>query len=210
VAASPWKEVKQAIGWLSLLRGPDELQAAPQELLSWEPEQLPVQVREGLARAAIDAIDQRQTHEHASWAKSMKLNAQWQALLLESPRRRSRAAGFRLMAWHGDLSAALEGLTQLTAQAGRSGGVLQLELANALVDSGPNRWEDSTRIVQAVIANSPAGSELHWAARWRLYRNQLLMGQAAAARRSAQLILATQPPQSELWKSRMEQIAASE
>jgi len=208
-AASPWKELKQAISWLSLLRGPQELQAVPEELLSWEPEQLPEQVREGLARAAIDAIDQRPTHEHALWAKSMKLDVQWQRLLQESPRRRSQAAGFRLLAWHGDLSAALEGLTQLTAQAGRTGGVLQLELANALVDSGPNRWEDSTRIVQAVVANSPAGSELYWAARWRLYRNQLLMGQAEAARRSAQLLLATQPPQSELWKSRMEQIAAT-
>jgi hypothetical protein len=207
---SPWKEVKHAIQWLSFVRGPQDLQSVPQELLNWEPEQLPAQVREGLARAVIDAIDQRPTLEHAPWAKSLQLDARWQGLLLESPRIRSRAAGFRLMAWGGDLSAALEGLKQLTEQAGRSGGELQLELANALVDSGANRWEDSTRIVQAVVANSPVGSELHWAARWRLYRNQVLMGQAEVARRSAQLILATQPPQSELWKSRLEQIAASQ
>jgi hypothetical protein len=204
---SPWIESKQSLLWLSLLRSNPTQQAIPQELLNWDPEQLPGQVREGLARAAIDAIDQRPTSDHAQWAKSMKLDAQWQAVLLESPRARSRAAGFRLMAWSGDLSAALDGLKQLTEQAGRAGGELQLELANALVESGPNRWEDSTRIAQSVVANSPVGSELHWAARWRLLRNQVLLGQVDVARRSAQLILATQPPQSELWQSRLEQLA---
>jgi hypothetical protein len=86
----------------------------------------------------------------------------------------------------------LAGLEALCSQASREGGWLQLQLANALADSGANRLEDSDRIAKVLVANSPAGSELQFAARWRIMKNHLLAGRVTAAQQAAQLALAVQ------------------
>ncbi len=204
---SPWKEVGQALRWLSAIRSRLPAKDISAELLAWEPERLPVTIREGLARALITAIDETPANEHADWALRVKLDDRWQTQLLESSSLRCRASGYRLMAWSTDVLSALNGLQRLAEQAGRGGGNLQLEWANALADSGVNRLEQSSQVAKIVIVNTPADSELHWRARWRLSKNQLLLGQAAEAQQAAKLLLATQPPQSEIWKTRFAEIA---
>ena len=109
-----------------------------------------------------------------------------------------------------DLFHAVAGLKQLSGQTGRGGGELQLEWANALADSFADadnkRLEESSQLAKILIVNTHADSELHWGARWRLSKNQLLLGQAAEAQQAAQLLLATQPPTAEVWKSRFAEL----
>ncbi len=204
---STMRELVNVVRWLSVLRARQPMGSLSQTLLDWEPEQLPATIREGIAPPLIAAIDELPPAEHADWAKRLKLDNQWRDLLLKSGNAPSRAASYRLLAWSGDLSAALVGLKKLAEQQGRGGGDLQLELANALAEGGVERCEESSQIATIIIANSPAGSELHWQARWRWMKNQLLLGNAIEAQRSARLLLATQPPDNEIWKKRFIEIA---
>ena len=201
-----WKQLLLAVRWLMSIGEQQSPQAISAELLQWQPDQLPTTVRHGLARVFVAAIDETPLSEHASWAKRVKLDEVWREQLLGSSHPRVQASGYRLLAWSVDASAGLDGLTKLSQQAGRSGGILQLELANALADSGPNRWPQSSDLAKVVVANSSAGSELNWQARWRLVKNQLLQGQVAEAQQMAKLWLATQPSEDGLWKTRFESV----
>ena len=104
------------------------------------------------------------------------------------------------------MSGGLDGLIELSQRAGRAGGGVQIELANALADSGPNRWQQSSDLAKTVVANSAAGSELNQRARWRLIKNHLLLGEIAEAQQMAKLWLATQPAQVSLWRTRFESV----
>lgn len=207
LTASPWSELAVAMRWLYALRAGQQYDSLAPQLIDWEPSRLPPPLREGLAPALIAAIDETPLREHMQWATGLKLDATWQTELLQSSSPHSQAAGYRIMAWRGEMSAALDGLKTLVEQAGRDGGAVQLELANALADSGSNRWEDSSRVAKILIANSPAGSELQWAARWRWAKNQILAGGQTEARQAARLLLATQPPAAEIWKQRFTKLA---
>ncbi len=181
-------------------------------LQNWEPEVLPPQIREGLARELIEAIDESPWEIHAEWAKRLKLTGSWQEMLSGCSSPRSRAAALRIAAWTGDVSQALDALQELAEKAARNGGWLQLELANALADSGPNRLEDSNRVAKLLVANTQAGSELHWAARWRWCKNLQLAGKTQEAQQAARLVLASQLPTSQLnqanvWQLRFERLA---
>lgn len=210
LTTSPWKEVGQSLRWLSSLRSRQPATSIAADLLAWEPTRLPDTIRSGLSFSLIAAIDETPVGEHAEWARRLKLNEQWQSLLLASTSPRCRARGYRLMAWSSDPTAALAGLKQLSGQTGRGGGELQLEWANALADSFADadnkRLEESSQLAKILIVNTHADSELHWGARWRLSKNQLLLGQAAEAQQAAQLLLATQPPTAEVWKSRFAEL----
>ena len=140
-------------------------------------------------------------------AKQLKLDSEWSELLIKHPSPLAQAAGYRILAWLEDPVVALEGLTVLAQQTTRAGGELQLQLANALADSGPNRLDDSSQIAKLVAANSPAGSALNLAARWRLLKNLQHAGQLTEAQQAAKLLLATQPMPSVIWKSRFEKLA---
>lgn len=211
LADSPWKEVGQSLRWLSTLRSRQPATSISADLLAWEPTRLPGTFRTGLSFALVAAIDETPVKEHVEWAQRLKLDEQWQALLLASTSPRCHARGYRLMAWSSDPAAALDGLRKLSEQAGRGGGELQLEWANALADTladaGNQRLEESSQLAKILIVNAPADSELHWGARWRLSKNQLLLGKATEARKAAQLLLATQPPTSEVWKLRFVDVA---
>ena len=199
-----WKQLLLAVRWLLSIRQQQRPEEIPVELLSWQPERLPVAVRQGLARCLVAAIDETPMAEHSAWAQRVKLDEAWREQLMTSSIPGLQATGFRLQAWSDDASAGLDGLTQLCQQAARGGGTLQLELADALADSGPNRWQQSSEVAKIVVANSPAGSELNWQARWRLVKNHLLLGEKAQAEQMAKLWLATQPGHASLWKSRFE------
>lgn len=208
LAENPWQQIVLAVRWLEGLRKGTTLDNIPAELRGWDPQQLPPLLRQGVARAVVEALDAQPAVDHERWTSLIKLDANWQKLLLDSRSPRLRAVGYRLQAWGEDRAAALDGLKQLASSAGRGGGALHLELAQALADAGSTYWEESSRIARTLAAYSPAGSELHLHARWRLYRNQLLMGQTAEAQRAAQLLLATQPSLSQLWKQRFEGLLA--
>lgn len=200
------KQLLLAVRWLQAIRMRQRPEELPLELLQWQPDQLPVAIRQGLARNLIAAIDETPLADHAQWAQRVKLDAAWRELLLDSPSPTVQASGYRLLAWSDDVSGGLDGLTKLGQQAGRAGGALQLELANALADSGPNRWQQSSDVAKTVVANSAAGSELNRRARWRLVKNHLLLGQIAEAQQMAKLWLATQPAETGFWKMRFESV----
>jgi hypothetical protein len=173
----------------------------------WQPSQLTPAIRLGIARPLIAAIDETPWQAHAELARRARMDSDWSTLLIKNPSPLAQAAGYRMLAWLQDPVAALEGLKTLADKATRAGGELQLQLANALADSGPNRLEDSSQIAKLVAANSPAGSELNLAARWRLLKNLRQAGQLADAQRAAQLLIATQPMPSEIWRTRFERIS---
>ncbi|MEO8269252.1 MAG: hypothetical protein ABI557_06000, partial [Aureliella sp.] len=201
-----WKQLLLAVRWLQATRAklrPDEL---PLDLLQWQPDQLPIAIRQGLARCLIAAIDETPIPEHSQWAQRIKLDAAWRDILLDSSSPIIQASGYRLLAWSSDASGGLDGLTKLGQQAGRDGGALQLELSNALADSGPNRWQQSSDVAKNVVANSSAASDLNWRARWRLVKNHLQLGQMAEAQQMAKLWLATQPADENVWKMRFESV----
>jgi hypothetical protein len=158
----------------------------------WRPDLLPANLRHAIARALVDAIDESTAVSHAALAKELQLTSQWSGALRQSASLLNQAAGYRILAWLESPSEGLAGLEALCNQASREGGWLQLQLANALADSGANRLEDSDRIAKVLVANSPAGSELQFAARWRIMKNHLLAGRVTAAQQAAQLALAVQ------------------
>lgn len=201
-----WKQLQLAVRWLQAIRVQQRPEELPPELLQWQPDQLPSTIRQGLAPNLVAAIDETPLAEHARWAQRVKLDAAWRDLLLESRSPAVQASGYRLLAWSGDVSGGLDGLTELSQQAGRAGGGLQMELSNALADSGPNRWPQSSDMAKTVVANSAAGSELNRRARWRLVKNHLLLGQIVEAQQLAKLWLATQPVEASLWISRFESV----
>ncbi|MCC7334385.1 MAG: hypothetical protein IT422_04790 [Pirellulaceae bacterium] len=201
-----WKQMLLAVRWLHAIRTEQRPADLPPELLQWQPDQLPSAIRQGLARSLIAAIDETPAAGHAQWAQRVKLDATWRELLLDSPSPAVQASGFRLLAWSGNVSGGLDGLIELSQRAGRAGGGVQIELANALADSGPNRWQQSSDLAKTVVANSAAGSELNQRARWRLVKNLLLLGEIAEAQQMAKLWLATQPAQASLWKTRFESV----
>ncbi len=201
-----WKELLSAVRWLQAIRARQRPEELSQELLQWQPDQLPSAILQGLAARLIAAIDETPLTEHAQWAQRVKLDATWRDLLLDSPNPTVQASGYRLLAWSSDASGGLDGLTRLSQQAGRGGGALQLELSNALADSGPNRWQQSSDLAKIVVANSAAGNQLNWQARWRLVKNHLLLGEITEAQQLAKLWLATQPAEMSLWKTRFESV----
>lgn len=205
-----WKQLALAVRWLWGLRQQQPVEKLSADLLQWLPDQLPTTIRQGLAPRLVAAIDETPTADHAKWAQHMQLGDAYRNTLLESRNPRVQAAGYRLLAWSVNASAGLDGLTALAQQAGRGGGRLQLELANALADSGPNRWQQSSAVAKTIVANSPAGSELNWQARWRLVRNHLLQGQTDDARKMAQLWLATAPADAGLWIDRFEGVLSEQ
>lgn len=205
-----WEQLVLAVRWLWALRQRQPVEKVPAELLQWQPDQLPTSLRQGLAPCLVAAIDETPTADHAKWAQHMQLGEAYRNTLLESRNSRVQASGYRLLAWSDNASAGLDGLTALTQQAGRGGGTLQLELANALADSGPNRWQQSSNVAKTIVANSPAGSELNWQARWRLVKNHLLQGQTDDARKMAQLWLATAPAEAGLWIDRFEGVLSEQ
>ncbi len=201
-----WKQLSLAVRWLQVIRAQQTPQEPSSELSQWQPDQLPIPIRRGLARVLIRAIDETPLTEHARWAQRMKLDAIWRDALLESHDPIVQASGYRLLAWSDDVLGGLDGLSDLVQRAGRGGGGLQLELANALADSGPNRWQQSSDLAKIVVANSPVASELNRRARWRLVKNHLLLGQIAEAQQQAKIWLATQPDEPSLWKTRFESV----
>ncbi|MCA9132906.1 MAG: hypothetical protein KDA45_07115 [Planctomycetales bacterium] len=201
------QQMAVAIRVLHALRDESSWDKLPRLLESWEPLQLSLPAREGLAKACIEAIDEAPPAEHAARAQQLKLDQSWAAMLLDRPSPASQAAGYRLLAWLGQPSEALSGLDKLAQASSRQGGVVQLQLAHALADSGPQRVPDSSRIAKLLVANSPPGSQLNLAARWRLLKNQLLLGETEEARQAARLLLATQPLDSTLWQARFERLA---
>ncbi len=202
--AAAWKQLALAVRWLWALRQLQPVEKLSADLLQWQPDQLPTTIQQGLAPRLIAAIDETPTAEHAKWAQRMQLGDRWRESLLESRSLRVLAAGYRLLAWRVDASAGLDGLTELARKAGRGGGAVQLQLANALADSGPNRWQESSVVAKTIVARTAAGSELNWQARWRLVKNHVLLGEADEARKMAQLWLATAPADAGLWIDRFE------
>ncbi len=204
--AGAWGELALAVRWLWALRQQLPVEQLSADLLQWQPARLPTIIRQGLAPPLIAAIDETPVGEHAKWAQRMQLGDDWRGALLESRSPRVQASGYRLLAWSVDASAGLEGLEALSHKAGRAGGPLQLEMANALADSGPNRWQQSSALAKTIVANSPAGSQLNWQARWRLVKNHLQQRQVDEARAMAQLWLATAPADAGLWIERFERV----
>ncbi len=185
------------------------------DLAQWQPAQLPPTIREGLAHALTRAIDETPPQQHRQWAERLLLDDNWRELLLASPSPSSQALGYRWLVWSENPSQAVGKLTQLAQQQGRNGAGIELQLASALTDIATSNQAESQQallrsrqLLAKVIANTPSGSEWNWQARWRLIKNQLQQGEVEAARQSASLLLATQPPQAELWKARLESLAA--
>jgi len=173
---------------------------------AWQPTLLPARIRIALTPALIEAVDQLELDIQSRWLNELKLDAVWIADLQASTLPLDQAYALRLQGWMVDASAGLDGLNALSNRYPRDGQV-QLQLAHALAASGPNRFVDSTRVARQVVANSAPASELNLAARWRLYRNQVLAGETAAAKQAAALFVASQPLPASIWKERFEQLA---
>lgn len=201
-------QLSLAIRILHAVRSQDNPGDWQVQLAEWQPEQLSSDAIRGvLAVALIEALDELPNAAQTRWLSQLKFTGGWSEQLLASPIARFQAAGYRVLAWLDSPAEGLAGLEKLAQQASRGGGELQLQLANALAASGPNRFEESSGIAKRLIANSPPSSELNLAARWRLLKNQLLAGQSAEAQTAAQLLLATQVIESDVWRRRFERVA---
>lgn len=199
-------QIAVAVQLLDAIRGGAEWKDISGSLSQWQPSELSTSLREGFTRAFIEAIDETALAAHAAWAKRLKLDGDWQQQLLQSSRPLSRAYGLRITAWIGDETQAIQKLRSLAAQAQRTGGQLQLELANALADAGAVHLDESSQVAKVLVANSAAGSELQYAARWRLCKNQNQAGRVEEARQAAKLLLASQPMEPGVWKTRFESL----
>lgn len=180
-------------------------QAAPAKPLAWDADGFSTEIRRGLAPEIIDALGTVTPEQRTRWVQVLSL-ANWTSALGSSSDPRHQAAGMRLRLWIDSDTRPLAEMQKLCEQHPRNG-PLQLQLAELLAEAGAKHLSNSTRIAKRLAANSPAGSQLNLAARWRILRNQSLAGEKANARTAAKLVLASHPIESELWKSRFERLA---
>lgn len=173
---------------------------------TWQPSLLPVELLASLTPSLVAAIGEQDRRTQLQSTQLLEVSAEWLAALADSSAVEFRASALRLKLWRGEISEALDGLTKLAAENPSDGGI-QLALASALADSGDNRLEASTKLAKRIAARAPAGGDLFLAARWQLVRNLLIAGQREQAAAAAKLLLASQPIESELWKSRFTQVA---
>ncbi len=159
----------------------------------------------GLAPALTEAIAATPLSERRRWALHYQLN-EWPSVMAAPASLKSQAAVARILSWTGQLPAGLERLRTLARQHPRDGNV-QLHLAACLAESGAEGRKESNQIAKRIAVHSPAGSEVSWAARWQLLRNQMAAGQTSQAQQAAELLLASQPFDMEIWKTRFERIA---
>ncbi len=199
-------QVAVAIRLLNAVRSGAGWEDVSADLSRWQPDELLASVREGFAKPFMEAIDETSQESRSEWAKRLKLSGVWQQQLLQSSRPLSRAYANRIAVWMERTPQAIQDIRNLAEEASRAGGRLQLELSNALADLGAEHLDESTRLAKVLVANSAAGSELQWAARWRLCKNQVQAGQTAEAQKAARLLLASQPIEAGVWKSRFESI----
>lgn len=166
---------------------------------------LPVSLRAALAVALVEAMDELPQVGRGRWLQLLEIDPEWSSELRESRSFAAQAASWRMKAWEGNAEQAIQGLQQLSLAAGRTGGLIALQLASALAEAG--RLDESNRIARRLVANTTAGGELHRAARWRYVKNLQLAGDSAAAVKTAKLFLATQPAESGVWRRRFEAAA---
>lgn len=174
----------------------------------WKQAALAIELDNQLTRAFVAAVTEQPRDSQPRWAEVLKLDRGRAQLLLEDTDVMLKACGYRILVWNGEISAALAGLSELVKQQPKNGS-LRLELANALADSGDPRIADSMKIARSIAASSQPGSELNLAARWRMLKNQLRLGEKEQARKSAQLLLAAQPISNAIWQARFESVANS-
>ncbi len=167
-----------------------------------------------LLRACLETIDAWPIESQLTWPAALMFGPEQLAALdgSKSPADQVAACRWRIRL---DL-AATENLTRLrsicdqhTQNANLQNASLQLQLSEALAQSGSSAQADSTAIAKRVAASAPKNSELYLAARWRILKNQQLAGQRTEAARAASLLLATQSIESGLWKSRFASIASN-
>ncbi|QDV22681.1 hypothetical protein [Aureliella helgolandensis] len=203
--SSDWQQLAIALRLLVAVRS-QTLNTVAQIADQWQPLGLPAGIRVVLAPPLVDAIDETPAEQHVEWARQLKLAEDWSSELIHHSNTLTQAIGQRLAGWLQGPSSSLEGLTELTEQAPRDAN-LQMQLAQALAESGEARWQDSSNIARRVIVGTQAGSPLNYAARWRLIRNLQAGGDADKAREAAQLLLATQRIDDPVWQARFESAA---
>ena len=169
---------------------------------NWSSTELTAEMVEPLAVAMVDAIDAWPTPEVPEWSAKIKFSEGQQQSLLQSTRLTSQAIAWRLRGMQpeklGDATAGMRALCKQNAKLG----ALQLHLSHVLAKQDTTARRESTEIARRLAANSPLGSDLHYAARWRVIRNQMLDGKSVEAEKAAKLVLATLAEDSVDWRVR--------
>ncbi len=185
--------------WLLAARNGEQA-VAKSAAASWNPTELPVEMLEPIGMAWIEVVDTWPLNELPDWAMKSPFNEEQLNLLKSSSRFTSQALAFRLQGLEPEKSAeSIAGLRELIKRNPKLG-TLQLQLSNSLSKGDENARRESTEIARRLAANSPAGSDLYYAARWRVIRNQKLDGKNSDAEKSAKLVMATLAEESTSWR----------
>jgi hypothetical protein len=176
--------------------------AAKNAAEQWNSAALTTEMVEPIAAAFIDASDAWATPEVPDWVKRVTFTAEQLRALSQSGRLTSQAIVWRWLGMQPDrVNAAIAGLREVCKQNTKLG-VLQLQLSNLLAKQDATARRESTEIARRLAANSPQGSDLYYAARWRVIRNQMLDGKNVDAEKAAKLVLATLADESTSWRVR--------
>lgn len=170
---------------------------------TWDFSSLSMELRKSLSAGLVDAVAEASALDQAGWCQVLGLDKAFARELTADSETMTKALGYRILVWLKQRDEAIKGLTALTRREPRNG-ALKLHLASALGDA--QRLDESDKALRRLIASSEPGSTLRLTARWRLMQNQITAGRPEEARKAARLLMAAQPPESELWKSRFQSL----
>ena len=195
------RQLLTAVYWLLAARSGDTV-VSKNTAGGWSSTELTAELVEPIAVAMVDAVDAWPTHELPAWAANIRFTEEQLQSLSQSTRLTSQAIAWRLRGMQPDkVSETLTGLRALCKQNAKLG-ALQLHLSHLLAKQDAMARRESTEIARRLAANSPVASDLYYAARWRLIRNQMLDGKNVEAQKAAKLVLATLAEDSANWRVR--------
>ncbi len=173
----------------------------------WNSSALSPELIEPIAIAVLDVIDYWPGSAAPEWAAKITFTEEQLNSLSASPRLSTRAIASRVRGLSPAQSQTAIQTLRAICKENEKLGTLQLHLAHALARGGETERKESSNLARKLAANSPAGSDLSYGARWRLLRNQLDEGKAADVQKATKLILATLANESIGWRIKFNALA---